>query len=795
MSCASFNPLFRLLAVLAAANLFAAESSRGAELEFAARVAPVLKTYCVGCHSGGKPKGELALDALTPDMTKNGEVWKTVLERLTADTMPPKGKPRPTAEERAAVSSWVASGLTAMQREKAAANGRARLRRLNRIEYVNTLRDLLGAEIDIETLPEDGVAGGFDNVDLGLDLSSTLLERHLASADAALDAVFVSGPRPETIQRHIELVPIAKQQTKTNRPMARYGVGTLIRENEIVFRSENQPPKIIHETRTTAAGLYRFRISAHAENSGTNMMVLIYAGNYGQEALTTRLVGVCDVPDKQAVVEFTVPLAAKESIRLSPHNMPNLYAAAKDDYAGPGLAIQWVEMEGPLIESWPPAAATRLFGDVDLAKGTEADAEPILRRFAGRAFRRSVDDAELAPIVALVKSRLAEGNNFAAALRLGLKAILCSPDFLYLSATPGKLNDFDLATRLSYFLWSSTPDDALLELAAKGELGQPAILRKQVERMLADVKAHRFTENFTGQWLTLREIKATNPDKKLYPDFDELLEWSMPQETTLFFEELLKEDRSVLEFVHADWSLLNERLAEHYGISGVIGSQLRKVALPPEIHRGGVMARAAVLKVTANGTNTSPVIRGAWVLDRILGTPAPPPPKNVPAIEPDVRGATTIREQLVKHRQLESCASCHSKIDPPGNALENFDVIGGWRTWYRAIPGQGRPDVRFSKPGGRVSRVGKGPPVEAGDELPGGQKFADVDGFKHFVLENPDQFARCLTTKLLVYATGHTLEFSDREAVEAIVDEIRPQNYGFRTLIQTIVSSPTFRSK
>lgn len=788
--------IFAALSLLAAAHAsgWAAEP---ADSTFAKDVAPVLKAYCVSCHGGSKPKSDFALDTLSPDFPKNADAWKGVMERLTEGSMPPKGKQRPTAAEEKAVTEWVANGLTAYQAKRIASVGRARLRRLNRVEYVNTLRDLLGAEVDIETLPEDGIAGGFDNVDAGLDLSSTLLERYLETADAALDAVFVKGPRPETVQRHIDLVPLAKQMRNANRGLPRFGYGSVVRDNDVVFFSENQPPKIILETKTPTSGLYRFRISAHAVHprNGKGMSFLIYAGNYGLQGLTTRLVGAFDVGDTPTVVEFTTRMGAKESIRISPDGVPNLFAKPAADYKGPGLAVQWVKMEGPLVESWPPAAAVRLFDGMDSAKSTLADAEMILRRFAPRAFRRSVADAELVPFVGVVKSRLDKGYTFEVALRVGLKAVLCSPDFLYLSTTPGKLNDFDLASRLSYFLWSTAPDNTLNELAMKGELGKPDVLRHQVDRMLQDPKAHAFTKNFTGQWLSLRDLKATNPDKKLYPDFDDLLELSMPMETHLFFEELLKGDHSVLEFVHSDWTMLNERLARHYGISGVIGNTFRKVQLPSDRHRGGVITQAAVLKVTANGTNTSPVIRGAWVLDRIMGTPSPPPPKDVPAIEPDIRGAKTIREQLAKHRTIASCASCHAKIDPPGNALESFDVIGGWRDWYRVVPGTGTGRDTVLTGTGRRAPVGRGVKVQANDELSDRRQFADVDGFKKLLLENPDQFARCLTEKLLVYGTGHALEFADREAVDTIIASIRPRNYGFRTLIHTIVQSPTFRSK
>ena len=306
-----------------------------------------------------------------------------------------------------------------------------------------------------------------------------------------------------------------------------------------------------------------------------------------------------------------------------------------------------------------------------------------------RAFRRPVREGEEKPFVALVAKSLGDGAAVrGGAARRAIKAVLSSPKFLYLREPAGPLDDYALASRLSYFLWSTMPDETLLALAAKGELHKPDVLRAQVERMLNHPKAQAFTENFTGQWLSLRDIDANTPDKVLYPEFEELLQWSAVRETQLFFEELLKQDLSVKNFIDSDFAMLNGRLAKHYGIPGVEGVAFRKVALKPEYHRGGVLTQASVLKVTANGTTTSPVVRGVWVLDRILGQPAPPPPANVPAIEPDIRGATTIREQLAKHRATENCAGCHSRIDPPGFALENYDVIGGWRERYRFVAEQ-----------------------------------------------------------------------------------------------------------
>ena len=382
-------------------------------------------------------------------------------------------------------------------------------------------------------------------------------------------------------------------------------------------------------------------------------------------------------------------------------------------------------------------------------------------------------------------------------MRAGLKMALCSPRFLFLTERPGKLDDFALASRLSYFLWSSMPDEELLEAARRGGLSQPDVLHGQVERMLKSPRAAAFTENFLGQWLNLRQINFTTPDKQLYPEFDDFLEWSMVRETHLFFEELLGHDLSLLNFVDSDFTMLNERLARHYGIAGVEGLKFRKVALRPENHRGGVLTQGSVLKVTANGTTTSPVVRGVWVLDRILGKPPKPPPADVPKVEPDIRGATTIREQLAKHREVASCASCHKHIDPPGYALENYDAIGGWREHYRTLKTEGRPDQvvlgEFVYGDGVTYREGAA--VEAGDILADGRKFADLAGLKKLLLEDPDKMTRALTEKLVVYATGNGLEYGDRDVVEQIVARTREQKYGLRSLVHAVVQSELFLNK
>jgi hypothetical protein len=434
-----------------------------------------------------------------------------------------------------------------------------------------------------------------------------------------------------------------------------------------------------------------------------------------------------------------------------------------------------------------------------------ADAEAVLRKFTRRAFRRAVTDEDIKPFLNRVRAKLDENYSFERALRVGLKAVLVSPNFLFLRenvgsadnagsprdlAQPATLDEFSLASRLSYFLWSSMPDEDLFQLAEQGRLSRPETLREQVERMLRDPKSQAFTENFAGQWLGLRDIDATLPDPQLYPEYDEILRSSMIKEVHLFFGEVLKNDLSLTNFVSSDFSIINGRLADHYGIPGVSGLEFRRVSLPKNSHRGGVMTMAAIMKVTANGTTTSPIVRGAWVLDRLLGTPPPKPPADVEAVEPDIRGATTIRNQLAKHRQVAACAVCHVTIDPPGFALENFDVIGGWREHYRSI-GNGEP-VTVA---GKRMRYKNGPPVDAGDVLPDGRQFRNIEEYKKLLLSDRDQLARSLASKLLTYATGVPPTTADRRQVEAIVEAVRGKDYGFRSLVHEVVQSGVFQNK
>jgi uncharacterized protein DUF1592/uncharacterized protein DUF1588/uncharacterized protein DUF1587/uncharacterized protein DUF1585/uncharacterized protein DUF1595 len=682
--------------------------------------------------------------------------------------------------------------------------GRVVLRRLNRVEYENTVRDLLGIEVELrELLPPDTSAHGFDNVGEALHVSSFLMERYLEAADTALNLAIANGPQPPAIKKRF--TPRDERQVKN----ATERVFRQLDDAVVFFSSSPWSAVTSSQFYPPDRGRYRFRISASGfQSAGRPVTFRIDAGPMLM-GTKNHLVGYFDVPaDKPTTVEFVDHLEARSTIRILPYGLATAHTVngvGADQYDGPGLAVHWVEVEGPLHDTWPPESHRRIFGDlaqeaapvpnfrsrVEVAsKDPEADAARILRSFVRRAYRRTVTDDDVAPFLDLFRERLAAKQSFEQAVRVGLKAVMVSPEFLYLVEKPGRLDDFALASRLSYFLWSTMPDEELLALAGQKKLGEPDTLRRQVERMLKHRKAAAFTENFVGQWLNLRDIDFTSPDFRLYPEFDDMLKTAMVRETHMFFDEVLKNDLSLANFVASDFTFLNERLAKHYGIPGVEGYPFRKVALPPGSHRGGVLTMGSVLKVTANGTTTSPVIRGAWVLDRILGTPPAPPPSGVPAVEPDIRGATTIREQLAKHREIASCAGCHTRIDPPGFALESFDVIGGWREHYRTV-GRGEP---VTLEGRRMPYL-KGPRVDPADVLPDSGAFRNIDEFKQLLLKDKDRIARALAGQLLIYATGGAPRAADQPEIEAIVRKVRDRSYGLRTLVHEIVQSKAFRNK
>lgn len=809
----------------------AANESDKEATRFAEQVQPLFDKHCQSCHSGEKPKGDFPIDSLSIDFADrdNRLQWLSVLKHVKEGTMPPSGKPRPSAEEAQELMDWISNRAAAAERTTL---GRVVLRRLNRAEYANTVRDLLGVTVDLDDLfPPDTSTSGFDNSAESLHVSSYMMENYLDAADRVLDAAIVNGPRPWIIDKRFDI-----KEEKSVKP-----TGSVYRHEDdgvAIFSSwvSANIQVTLWNFRSRFRGKYRFRISVHGIQTDKPVDFHVTAGTL--TAVTEeRILDYYSVPaDKPTVIEFVEQLEPQNCIRIVVDGLnalpPEVEKVGAENYKGPGLVVQWVEIEGPLLDSWPPTSHRQIFGDLKqeaaplpdnpdrrevVSQQPEADAERILRDFTRRAFRRTVTDGDVRPLLARVQAKLDQGYSFEQALRVGLKAVLVSPHFLYLREkpvtlsmpvatsartwgnaenpnalgnVPTALDDFAIASRLSYFLWSSMPDEELLQLADKGTLRQQETLHQQVERMLHDPKAKAFTDNFAGQWLSLRAIDSTMPERMLYPEYDDILKVSMVKETLLFFDEVLKNDLSLTNFVDSGFSMLNGQLARHYGIPGVEGLEFRKVELPQGSHRGGVLTMASVLKVTANGTTTSPILRGAWVLDRILGTPPPKPTVDVEAVEPDIRGATTIRSQLAKHREVGECASCHVKIDPPGFALENFDVIGGWRDHYRKI-NEGDP-VTIN---GRRVRYLHGPVVDAADVLTDGRRFQNIDEYKQLLLDDKDQLARALAEKLLSYATGAAPTPLDHSQIDVIVASVREKNYGFRSLVHEIVQSQLFQSK
>ena len=743
-------------------------------------VSPFLEKHCVACHDDDVSKGGLNLSELVEAGIAGDRAihqWTRLFDRVHDGEMPPKKEPRPEAGEVAAFLAAVTPALASAD----AASREVVLRRLNRIEYENTIRDLFGIDVDlIDLLPEDQSSGGFDNNGKALAISAELVERYLEAARRTLDEVIRTGARPEKKTFTVDSLHEVERYLGKQYALIDGRVTTYMTErteySKISTRAQRLPER----------GRYRFRFTAAAVHADEPVTFSVTASNFQSVSAVYRNLGYFEAGKVPTDFEIEATLDKGFAIQFFAHGLP-LYV--KDPTVGehPGIGWSEVEVTGPIHETWPPAAHSALIGGVDLEKGNLADAETILRRFLPRAYRRPVSEAEVSRPLRLVENGLSEGRTFAASLRVGLEAVLCSPGFLFLreDSSDGKISGHEIASRLSYFLWSSMPDEGLLSLAEKGTLSDPEVLAAEVGRLLGDPKSERFVRNFTGQWLHLRRIDETTPDAKLYPDFDDFLEVSMVDEAQSFFAKILRDDLAIANFIDSDFIMLNRRLARHYGIEGVSGHSMEPVALPADSVRGGVMTQAAVLKVTANGTNTSPVMRGLWVLENLLGKHVPPPPPNTAGIEPDIREATTIREQLDLHSNAESCTGCHQYIDPPGFALESFDPVGGYREQYL----QFKVNAEHADKG--WGTVIKAKPVDPSGELATGEAFASIVEFKALLLADEARFAQCLTDRLATYALGRELGFSDRDEIAAIVGAAGGGG-GLRTLIRELVLSPLF---
>ena len=838
--------------------------------------------HCVECHNADSRKGGLDLDVLSRKLedAETLAAWVKIHDRVLDGEMPPAEMPRPEAQQTAAFLGALAPDLAAADEARADREGRGGIRRLSRVEFENSLRDLLGLPglRVLPELPSDGKSHGFDRAAAALDFSFVHMDTYLAAVDKALN---------EATPSFIECPPVFKYRyspwhnTRHDGREAEGGVVMNVSqqnyapliglERDPTFEAVNYWTIKDDEPLTTAIGLYRHEDADFRFSLGTIAPVLtglhklrVSAYSFwwdGKKVVPTERTGAVGfgihstgehfgtkgVPaNTGAVAEVSAYLqrnggadigGTDNHVRLVLASCEKVrdFRTTKDTQGpprpSPGLAIEWIEIEGPIHEQWPPASQLALFGDLPVSAWTkeggepepvqqvwprgnrdtfpkdiygedgqkriavqvmstepEKDANRLLADFLRRAFRRAVTEDDVKTYTQIFSARMRDGAHFQDALKAAYRAALTSPDFIMLGT---RHDDFAVAAKLSAMLWSSMPDDALLAAAEKGELSQPAVRRAQTMRMLADPKASRFTESFTGQWLRLREIEATQPDQQLYPEFMPWLQESMVNETRAYFTELLEHDLGVTHFVKSDFAMLNEPLARHYGIEGVSGFGMRRVALPPGSPRGGFLTQGAVLKITANGTTTSPVKRGVFVMEQILGiTPTPPPP-DVGSIEPDTRGATTIRQQLEHHQRNASCASCHVKMDPYGFALESFDATGQWRDKYRVRGGLGddkdKPVVH-----GNLIAYHYDLAVDSTGKLPDGRTFEGIAELHAMLAAGDATLARAFVGHLLTYATGAAVSFAERAEVEEILRRSQASHYGVKTLLLETVQSPLF---
>lgn len=774
-----------------------------------------MEQHCHDCHDADISKGDLNLAdlAFNPAVPSNLATWQRVFERVRNDEMPPAKKRRPDAADRASFLAGLERPLVAIDRADIEANGRVRSRRLTRVEYEHTLHDLLGIDIPLkDMLPEDPATAGFETVARGQQLSHYQLARYLDVADLALEEAFTRALEGDADYKKF----------LTPDDLARRGRGNYrgpdLRDGEsISWPLTLQFFGRMTETEVPADGWYRITLrDVRAINPGEDGAVwgTLRSGSCYSDAPILYMIGLVEATPEPRDLVFEAWIQEDHMLELKPNDavLRRPATGAKggnvsfegrdleaDGYSG--IAHRGIEMERIYPNADRDTVRRNLFGDVNAdSQAGAAELENVVRRFATRAFRRPVTDDQLEPYLALGLAALQEGRPFAQALRASYRAILCSPRFLTFVEEPGRLDEHAIASRLSYSLWVSMPDAQLTKLADAGKLDEPKVLAAQIERMLEDPKFERFIRSFTDQWLKLKEIDFTSPDTRRYRNFDPTLQESMVQETRSFIRHLIQTDAGITNLVDSEFTFVNGRLARHYELIDdndrdrdddkdeadaqtadasplpiTPGNGTQKVAVPDDLPRGGLLTQGAILKVTADGSITSPVVRGVFVNERILGQHIPPPPPNLPAIEPDIRGAVSIRDQLEKHRADESCASCHKLIDPPGFALESFDPIGGWRTRY------GRDDDSAH--------------VDPAGITPDGKEFDDLAGWKAIYNERGDQLATNFVRQFLTYATGATIRLSDQRVVEKIVDEAKESDYGVQSLMSAALTSQVFLQK
>ncbi len=871
-----------------------------------------LEAHCLDCHDSATKKGGLDLETLPLQfgLVEQSNVWAHVHERIAAGEMPPRSRSeRPSQKENAAVLKLLDDGLHEADAARIAKTGRSLYRRLSAQEYENALRDLLylpGLRIK-QLLPEDERRHGYDKIAQALDLSNVHLHQFMDAADLALTAAIATRSTPPPVLRnrygaatgsetwawmaHGDAVPLKEKQydpvvplpdveddLNSNADLKKARLSAFARQLRDYphaagfFTGATHRPMIFSlQFSPVYAGNYRIRTSAwgfwwdcgkvEPPHRNESFMLTAWVPMEGPRFHHTpsRWLGMFDVPSLESRVheyrgwfdvneELIFDIGTLNGHEKTTGRFPGDGKGSCSVYSGPGIALDWFEVEGPLFEQWPPRSHTAIFGELPIralareggvippkrtpvkqyssggnvrpknaeilkeerepplesvfTENPREDAARLLAPFLARAFRRAVSEEEVQGYVQIVTRELDRQACFEDAMKEACKVALCSSDFLFVGGSTAeeskasriRLKDRAIAERLSFWFWNSLPDEELVALANTGRLHLPENLKKQTDRLLADPRSDRFVTDFTDQWLDLRKIDATQPDLKIYPEGRQHLKQSMMAETRAYLREMIARDLSVTHLVHSDFAMLNQSLAVHYGVPDVVGCEIRRVPLPSGNPRGPFLTQAAVLKVTANGTTTSPVTRGAWINERLLGNPIPPPPAGVPAINPDTRGSKTIREQLEKHRADTLCAGCHAQIDPAGFALESFDVIGGYRERYRSL-GVGDTLMNFNFPTGWDPRVRLNQPVDASGQLITGESFENIEEFKALLLRKPEILAANMVRQLLMYATSSEPHYSDRREIVRILAQTQSNNYGLRSLIDAIVQSELFVTK
>jgi hypothetical protein len=781
-----------------------------AEIEFHKVVQPFLRQHCDRCHSEQVHEGEFRLDTLSRDVANgpSGLKWAEVLERISSAQMPPETEPQPKTEEAAKIVEWLAAKLKEGEAQRLAKRERVTFNKLTRAEYAHTIRDLLGVHFDATDpsgLAEDETWHGFERIGSVLSLSPSHVEKYFTAAESILNEALPDKPPVKFLKRKDAL---DLRGGPNREELTALGLADKVRVDlwpgADLVGGRPGPGQAL-----PASGDYRVRIqlSGLKPKDGRAPHLTVYATDLDRMLFETDVVAPEDQP---VIVEFTTHLPAGHlNLRLTndvpgPSNLPRSGRADPrqpffsiqegrrpwqmklTDEAGeplwPFLIIDWIEWSGPVGDEGPTYAQREY---LPAAPNDPEQVRASLQKFMQRAFRRPVEPAEVERYAQLVASEMASGETFLPAYKTAMVAILCSKNFIYLvegnaERSDGRLNDFELAARLSYFLWSTMPDEALLESARQGRLHEPAELRRQTARMLAHPKAARFSEQFPRDWLQLQMVGMFPPDKKLYPDYDAHLEQSMIGETTAYFREVLEQNLSLREFLTSNWTMVNPRLALHYQLPLPAQDRFERIALLPEHHRGGLLTQASILSLTSDGTRHRPVHRGKWVLESIVGKSPPPPPANVKPIEPTpaMQPKATLRMKLSAHKSDASCASCHRRIDSLGFAFDNYDAIGRWRTHEVVSDGNG-----------------ENPLVDASGELPDGRKFENADEFKQLLASDLETFNAAFVEKLAIFATRRVMTIDDRESLGQIAAQSKAGEYRLQTIIENLVTSDLFQKR